>query len=306
MADHRHRDSAERPTPRAPALAMPASPLSAQLNARPAVSAVSQMATRLNARPAEPANRTGLPDGLKAGVEQLSGVQLDDVRVHRNSSQPAQMQASAFAQGSDIHLGPGQEHHLAHEAWHVAQQKQGRVRPTRQLRAALPVNDDPGLEREADTMGARAERLAPDTIQAKGLADILLGRPAPDRSTAPAQFDGLSAKLIDEDEVTIEGEGDFVWYVGGENQSKKMSHIHLYAVSAEKLTGQLTVRNRESDAGGIDIKSKKLAEEDIRAEVIEKFGAEESGKETRDAVTNDLKELVDYVINKWEREIKDQ
>src|SRR5690606_29213903 len=40
--------------------------------------------------------------------------------------------------------------------WHVVQQKQGRVRATRQLQAGVPVNDDAGLEREADVMGARA------------------------------------------------------------------------------------------------------------------------------------------------------
>jgi uncharacterized protein DUF4157 len=97
----------------------------------------------------------GLPDGLKAGVEHLSGLAMDDVRVHYNSPKPAAMQAHAYAQGSDIHVGPGQERHLPHEAWHVVQQKQGRVKPTLQLKG-IAVNDDTGLEHEADTMGARA------------------------------------------------------------------------------------------------------------------------------------------------------
>ena len=61
-------------------------------------------------------NNTGLPDNLKSGVENLSGVSLDDVSVYHNSDQPAQMQAHAFAQGTDIHVAPGQEQHLAHEA----------------------------------------------------------------------------------------------------------------------------------------------------------------------------------------------
>ncbi len=107
------------------------------------------------ARAAAGPNRTGLPDRLKSGIETLSGIALDDVRVHRNSSRPAQLQALAHAQGSDIHLGPGQERHLAHEAWHVVQQKQGRVRPTMQL-GGTAINDDAGLEREAETMGAQA------------------------------------------------------------------------------------------------------------------------------------------------------
>ena len=101
-------------------------------------------------------NNTGLPDQLKAGIETLSGLELDHVRVHYNSSQPAQLNALAYAQGSDIHLAPGQEQHLPHEAWHIVQQAQGRVRPTLQLKNGVPVNDDAELEREADVMGARA------------------------------------------------------------------------------------------------------------------------------------------------------
>lgn len=101
-------------------------------------------------------NNTGLPDNLKTGMENLSGMSLDDVKVHRNSDKPAQLQVHAYAQGTDIHLGPGQERHLPHEAWHVVQQKQGRVKPTMQMQGKVNVNDDKGLENEADAMGAKA------------------------------------------------------------------------------------------------------------------------------------------------------
>src|SRR5690606_14686236 len=101
-------------------------------------------------------NRTGLPDSLKAGIENLSGYSMDDVKVHYNSDRPAQLQAHAYAQGTDIHLAPGQEKHLPHEAWHVVQQKQGRVQPTLQLKGKVKVNDDEGLERETNLMGASA------------------------------------------------------------------------------------------------------------------------------------------------------
>jgi len=104
-------------------------------------------------------NKTGLPNDVKSGVEQLSGVSLDDVKVHYNSSQPAQLHAHAYAQGTDIHVAPGQEMHLPHEAWHVIQQKQGRVKATKQLKDEVPVNDDKGLEKEADLMGAKAVHL---------------------------------------------------------------------------------------------------------------------------------------------------
>ncbi|MGB0839762.1 MAG: DUF4157 domain-containing protein [Chitinophagales bacterium] len=102
------------------------------------------------------ANNTGLPDNLKSGIENLSGYSMDDVKVHYNSNKPAQLQAHAYAQGMDIHLGSGQEKHLPHEAWHVVQQKQGRVKPTMQMKGKVNINDDKGLEREADVMGAKA------------------------------------------------------------------------------------------------------------------------------------------------------
>src|SRR5262245_50519279 len=38
-----------------------------------------------------PRNSTGMPYALKAGVESLSGVSLDDVRVHYDSSRPTQL-----------------------------------------------------------------------------------------------------------------------------------------------------------------------------------------------------------------------
>ncbi|MEP0264335.1 DUF4157 domain-containing protein [Dokdonia sp.] len=113
-------------------------------------------------------NNTGLPDTLKSGIENLSGYAMDDVKVHYNSNKPAQLNAHAYAQGTDIHLGSGQEQHLAHEAWHVVQQKQGRVQPTMQLKSKVNINDDVGLEKEADVMGAKALQ-----FQSKGGTSVL-------------------------------------------------------------------------------------------------------------------------------------
>ena len=100
-------------------------------------------------------NNTGLPDNLKSGIESLSGFSMDDVRVHYNSSKPATVQALAYTQGTDIHVAPGQEKCLPHEAWHVAQQMAGRVSPTTNING-MPVNDNAALEHEADVMGEKA------------------------------------------------------------------------------------------------------------------------------------------------------
>jgi len=110
-------------------------------------------------------NNTGLPDNLKSGIENLSGYSMDDVKVHYNSDKPAQLNAHAYAQGTDIHLASGQERHLPHEAWHVVQQAQGRVRPTMQMKGAVSVNDDVGLEKEADLMGGQAMQMESESVR---------------------------------------------------------------------------------------------------------------------------------------------
>jgi hypothetical protein len=107
------------------------------------------------AEPTPAPNRTGMPDRLKTGIENLSGYSMDDVRVHYHSSKPSRLNALAYAQGSEIHLGSGQERHLPHEAWHVVQQAQGRVNPTLQAKG-VAINDDKGLEIEATRMGQKA------------------------------------------------------------------------------------------------------------------------------------------------------
>jgi hypothetical protein len=100
-------------------------------------------------------NDTGLPDSLKSGIETLSGISMDNVNVHYNSSQPARLNALAYAQGREIHVAPGQERHLPHEAWHLVQQAQDRVKPTLQLNGTS-VNDDSRLEAQASHFGAQA------------------------------------------------------------------------------------------------------------------------------------------------------
>jgi uncharacterized protein DUF4157 len=156
----------------------------------PAVSAqhVSQALQEQNIVP--PENHTGLPDALKAGVECLSGFSLDDVRVHYNSSEPARVLALAYTQGTDIYVGPGQEQYLAHEAWHVVQQMQGRVEPTLQMKG-MAINNDEKLEQEADVVGNM-------TLQVSGSLELEREQsmvhshpqqtPSPGSANAPAQM----------------------------------------------------------------------------------------------------------------------
>ncbi|WP_085315863.1 eCIS core domain-containing protein [Derxia lacustris] len=138
------------------------------------------------------ANDTGLPDQLKSGIESMSGISLDSVKVHYNSPEPAQLNAHAYAQGSEIHLAPGQEKHLPHEAWHVVQQAQGRVQPTRQMKGGPSVNDDRALEAEADAMGSRA-------LATVGSGD-LAGQRGASGGAAPVQRVAVDFGHVDQDE----------------------------------------------------------------------------------------------------------
>jgi hypothetical protein len=108
--------------------------------------------------PAADGISNGLPHQLRQGVETLSGISMADTTVNYNSTAPTRIGALAYAAGNQIHLGPGQEKHLPHEAWHIVQQKQGRVKPTLQAKG-LVINDDHALETEADVMGQRAVQL---------------------------------------------------------------------------------------------------------------------------------------------------
>lgn len=135
----------------------PAAQMQSAANASPQVAQLraSEAAANTAVIQRKQTNTTGLPGDLKSGIESLSGFSLDHVRVVYNSSEPAKVNALAYAEGSVIHVAPGQEAHLPEEAWHVVQQMQGRVKPTTEV-AGQRINDEEELEKEAEEMGAKA------------------------------------------------------------------------------------------------------------------------------------------------------
>ncbi len=183
--------------------------------------------------PTKKPNNTGLPTQLKDGIESLSGMSMDHVKVHYNSSQPAQLQAHAFAQGSDIHVAPGQEQHLPHEAWHVVQQAKGRVKPTMQMKGAA-INDDSALEHEADVMGARAMQMGPAGAAAENLAT------APANDGAPVQrYAELGEYLVSENQkfaVRQHGEPDSQMFVRNVDDLTGIQHI-VFEPGAQRTIG---------------------------------------------------------------------
>jgi len=196
-----------------------------------------KMANSLPKETSTQENKTGLPDALKTNIEKLSGFSLDDVKVHYNSDKPAQMQAHAYTQGTDIYVGPNQEKHIAHEAWHVTQQKQGKVKPTFQMGNGTKVNNSSALEAEADKMGQHADSI-PDTEAKKSSQDKLTsisdkesqadhvnGTTVVQKKEAPLRNTGLpkSAQVIqcqwkDNQGITHEGDPPVGWQKCNDNR----------------------------------------------------------------------------------------
>lgn len=188
-------------------------------------------------RAGEAGNRTGIPTALKAGLEALSGVDLSGVRVHTNSSRPARLNALAYTQGRDIHMGPGQEKHLPHEAWHAVQQMQGRVKPTRQVKG-VSISDDADLEREADVMGANA-------LQAKGTKQTTTSF-AP-RWAAPVQQQTPPLQLFAEPVIKKGGgnwtvtKGNSLWQISKKvyGHSRYMAQIKAANPGKKMIVGEI-------------------------------------------------------------------
>lgn len=141
-----------------------------------------------------------LPLPVQDKMEQSFGHSFADVRVHEGADAEA-VGAVAYTRGSDIHFQPGAydpfsaggQQLLGHELTHVVQQRAGRVAlPQQQSVGAVPINADPALEAEADTLGAKAasgsaasvlgaggsiqRRTSDAPVQRKGFFSWLLGK----------------------------------------------------------------------------------------------------------------------------------
>lgn len=198
-----------------------------------------QLQAGTNSTAASQTNKTGLPAQLKSGIESLSGQSMDDVNVHYNSDKPAQLKAHAFAQGTDIHLAAGQEKHLPHEAWHVVQQKQGRVQPTTQLKGKVNINDDPSLEREADVMGARA--LSAE-VQSESISSGVAGQstqlktvqraPTPDAGKADESTKSFEA-TVEQDMLILRGDRSWWGRLTGSQFTKLYNAIETLGTATQ-------------------------------------------------------------------------
>jgi hypothetical protein len=174
---------------------------------------------------------------------------MDDVRVHRNSREPERLGALAYAQGTEIHLGPGQDGHLAHEAWHVVQQKQGRVRATAQMKGRA-VNEDAGLEREADLMGERA-RFGPNSSGTEAAPRL----PRPSTSgTAPLQMSRIISHIVEVNRSPVSQIIDFVAGQTGKNKDKVEEEME-FPVSGRNASYLQAITGPDADRKPFSVKA---------------------------------------------------
>ncbi|NEO43217.1 MAG: DUF4157 domain-containing protein [Moorea sp. SIO4A3] len=180
-------------------------------------------------------NKTGLPDRLKDGIETMSGFDLSGVRVNYNSPKPAKLNAHAYTQGQEIEVAPGQKRHVPHEAWHVVQQMEGRVKPTMEVNG-YGVNGDRRLEQEADVMGQRVLQMRSRAIVQQHSEEGVLseGNAHPTRSN-----DLTAAQTQVQDMASISSSGKHVMQLtmktGTIMQRKALTHSQQQQLADEKV-----------------------------------------------------------------------
>ncbi len=143
---------------------------------------------------------SALPGDVESKMAWAFGTDLSHVRIHEGSA-ASEMGALAFTQGADIHFAPGQyqphsqrgQELLGHELTHVIQQSRGQVHASAQA-AGVAINDNDGLEQEADAIGAkvaRGERVA-DELGSGGSAPV---------ARVPVPQQRVAQRMIDENKA---------------------------------------------------------------------------------------------------------
>lgn len=177
-----------------------------------------------------------LPAPVAAEMEGAFGADFSAVRVHQGS-EAASVGAHAYTQGTDIHFAPGQfaphtpegKELLGHELAHVMQQAQGRVAPTGDA-GGVPLNDDPGLEQEADDAGARVAR-GENAGLGGGAASSSAATPAQRKAGggAPAGEEAIEIGTSSDDAPPIQARS-----AGGPIQRKDGSHV-VYKIHVDRV-----------------------------------------------------------------------
>ncbi|TND04556.1 MAG: hypothetical protein FD123_3825 [Bacteroidetes bacterium] len=126
-------------------------------NTQPAAGTVGGKSSAHQFKPDDTHN--GISFAENETVRELSGGKVDlhesGASVQQTSASDSRLQsvgARSMAAGGEALIGDSRDR--GHEIWHLAQQHMDMVKPTTTVNNT-PVNDDPGLEKDADDKGAK-------------------------------------------------------------------------------------------------------------------------------------------------------
>jgi|GEM_PF-3574113 len=204
-------------------------PAFSALGGAPAMAGAGVVQMKPISEPDRVAPVAGSEASIRGALEKKSSVSLDDVSVHYNSPKPAEIGALAYARGTDVFMGPGQEKYLGHELTHVVQQKQGLVRSTGSV-GGMPVNESPALEAAADHMQVSAAPMAaaaPVTGAQAVVQGVFIG--ADGKELSEKDLEGVISLMessLDSHKTYTEG------LVSSPNTSEKMKKNHAILANA--------------------------------------------------------------------------
>lgn len=162
---------------------------------------------------------------------------MNDVRVTYNGTLPGTVGARAVTKGNRITVAPGEESSVAHELWHVVQQKQRRV-VADGSKVGHSVNRDAALESEADAFR--------DDCASSSRADVSAEPPrlVPSPGLAPMQLNGDSS---DEEEEEEDSSSSSEESDGGRAKKRQRAGSKSNSRSA-KAPGRATVKKGTTPA----------------------------------------------------------
>jgi hypothetical protein len=183
-----------------------------------------------------------LPEDVRAKMDAAFGFDFSSVRIHEGE-RAAELGALAYTQGSAIHFAPGQydphsergQELLGHELTHVVQQSQGRVQATAQAKGAA-LNDDAGLEREADERGARAAR-GEQVASGGSHAAPVIGQHASQGGAEAMQLKRVTEAVPGEAVVTASSKGNWMIVQGLDAWGFAGWHLTIFPSNQERWKG---------------------------------------------------------------------
>gem|GEM_PF-3844556 len=254
-----------------------------------------QPALKQNKSPFKLPQGTGASMGksLRSKMEKSFKADFSKVKVFKNSKKAKAIGAFAFAQGNNVHFAPGQydpyspkgQELIGHELAHVVQQREGRVNPTK-TQNGLGVNDNAGLEREADLLGKKAAQETPlkYDYQVPSYESQVPSNELDDKVLQQKSVVQKFEETQEEEETYENGSADYPKEeIIETDNSNEEGNNHLEGDGGDSSEDENTENKEEADKSAKDTTDKKK-------------GKEQEEEKENDAVGNKVNDTADQVI----------